>query len=67
MVMLLFSFVTAAVTSAKVGASDNYYFATFVTALLLAIRHLQNCPPPVRRIGMAAYALLCPSSWRFQS
>jgi hypothetical protein len=57
-IMLILLFVMATITSAKVGASDSYYFPPFVAAMLFAVTQLQDCPPLLHRIGMAAYATL---------
>lgn len=56
--MLAVSFGVMAILAAKAGASDNYFFPPFVTALLLIVRLAPDCDPALRRVGFAAYAVL---------
>lgn len=56
--LLALSFPVMAFLAGKVGAADNYFFPTFVVALLLIVRLAPECDPPLRRIGFAAYAAL---------
>jgi MFS family permease len=56
--MLAFSFAVFAVAAAKDGAGDNYWFPTFVTALLLVSLFAADCTAPLRNGAFLAFGTL---------
>lgn len=57
LIMTAFSAAIMFVASGKNGASDNYYFPTFVLMLFFAVRTVSSCRDNMRRVALSAYSV----------